>query len=555
MENENLKPVQELTPFTKMIMSIGTLPSSFYASMSYYESMVWLYEYMKNTVIPTINNNAECIEELQQLYLELKQWCETYVTETLPEEVNRKLDEMAEDGTITNLISGYINEYALLTFDTVSDMKQANYITKGTFIKTYGYYEINDGGGSFYKVTDEESETDHQEELENDLYATLIIENDTVNIKQMGAKGNELFDNTTILQSAISLYDSIFIPEGRYLISSQLVLYRKHLFGLDREKSIIVCSGNNGIQIDRETRLNNFAILQNSTNQYTGIGINFKSTREDSDTITRVIIEELQISYFQYGIKATEGSSWSNTFRNLIVTANTNSIYFDALEKPTSSSDFANIFDSIYAENRNNGSLLYLRYCHCLFLNCNFSCNFNDCIRLTNSNLRFVECHFETDGQIANNSTIFHISGQTISFDSCKFLDNFPESGNNYMMRMSLPEQLVSLSLTNCKNPHYVGSNMSHFLTGGFGYGCSHYGIITANGNDFDLSDGMYNSTIPFVRIDDKPIRIISENVDTTKCSTDDIYLYRYQSTPTKLYKIAMFNGTDLKDLDGNTLT
>ena len=70
MENENLKPVKELTPFTKMIMTIGTLPSSFYASMSYYESMVWLYEYLKNQVIPTVNNNAEAVEELQEKYTE-----------------------------------------------------------------------------------------------------------------------------------------------------------------------------------------------------------------------------------------------------------------------------------------------------------------------------------------------------------------------------------------------------------------------------------------------------------------------------------------------------
>ena len=110
MENENLKPVQELTPFTKMIMTIGTLPSSFYSSMSYYESMVWLYEYLKNQVIPTVNNNAEAVSELQAKYIELKSYIDNYFENLdVQEEINKKLDEMAEDGSLTNLIKGYVD--------------------------------------------------------------------------------------------------------------------------------------------------------------------------------------------------------------------------------------------------------------------------------------------------------------------------------------------------------------------------------------------------------------------------------------------------------------
>ena len=108
--NENLKPVKELTPFTKMIMTIGTLPTSFYASMSYYESMVWLYEYLKNTVIPTVNNNAEAVEELQQAYITLKSYIDNYFENLdVQQEINNKLDEMAEDGSLTLLIKNYVD--------------------------------------------------------------------------------------------------------------------------------------------------------------------------------------------------------------------------------------------------------------------------------------------------------------------------------------------------------------------------------------------------------------------------------------------------------------
>lgn len=110
MENENLQPVEKLTPFTRMIMTIGTLPSSFYASMSYYESMVWLYEYLKNEVIPTVNNNAEAVEELQEAFTTLKNYIDNYFDNLdVQEEINKKLDEMALDGTLTNLIKNYVD--------------------------------------------------------------------------------------------------------------------------------------------------------------------------------------------------------------------------------------------------------------------------------------------------------------------------------------------------------------------------------------------------------------------------------------------------------------
>lgn len=120
-ENENLQPVEKLTPFTKMVMSIGTLPSSFYASMSYYESMVWLYEYLKNQVIPTVNGNAEAVEELQEKYLEFTstinetvETLETYMNDyftnlDVQQEINNKLDAMAEDGSLTALIKAYVD--------------------------------------------------------------------------------------------------------------------------------------------------------------------------------------------------------------------------------------------------------------------------------------------------------------------------------------------------------------------------------------------------------------------------------------------------------------
>ena len=61
-----MKTIETLDPkaFRGLITTIGELPSSFVDSMSYYEMIAWLVDYIKNNVIPAVNNNAEAIKAL-----------------------------------------------------------------------------------------------------------------------------------------------------------------------------------------------------------------------------------------------------------------------------------------------------------------------------------------------------------------------------------------------------------------------------------------------------------------------------------------------------------
>lgn len=70
--------LQEITlldrePFKCMVSTIGNLPTSFIDSMSYYEQIAWICQYITDTLIPQINLNTTEINEIEKEFIELKE--------------------------------------------------------------------------------------------------------------------------------------------------------------------------------------------------------------------------------------------------------------------------------------------------------------------------------------------------------------------------------------------------------------------------------------------------------------------------------------------------
>lgn len=108
METPSLptEKVVDLSPFKKMVVTIGTLPNAFIDSMTYYEALAYFVNYLEKTVIPAINQNGEATEELQNLFTELKKYVDDYFSSLdVQEEINTKLDQMSEDGTLASIIN------------------------------------------------------------------------------------------------------------------------------------------------------------------------------------------------------------------------------------------------------------------------------------------------------------------------------------------------------------------------------------------------------------------------------------------------------------------
>lgn len=173
------KNIKVLDPFHKMLITIGNLPTAYIESMSYYEGLTYLVNYLVNNVIPAVNNNGEVVKELQDKYLELVKYVDDYFSDlNIQNEINNKLDEMAEQGELTTLITSYLQMDALLMFDTKNALKGAENLADGSYAKTLGVNFYNDGLGSYYKIRElqEGEEFDNVDLVELTNYPALVAE-------------------------------------------------------------------------------------------------------------------------------------------------------------------------------------------------------------------------------------------------------------------------------------------------------------------------------------------------------------------------------------------
>lgn len=250
--------------------TIGNLPSSYMQSLSYEEQILWLCKFLEKEVLPAFNNNTAAVEELQNWFNNLD----------VQEEINNKLEAMAESGELEEIISVYLDSKAIFSYNTVSDMQEATNLIEGSTARTLGYYNLNDGGGATYKIREITNEDTVDGgfliAMDNEnLVAELIIENGFINALCLGSKiDDNTFNNSPILLNAISkanaskLISKIYYPAGTYNFTTSVDLSVNSL----NLKSIEICGAsttepdNNSCTIFKYTGDNYFLYINDGFN-------------------------------------------------------------------------------------------------------------------------------------------------------------------------------------------------------------------------------------------------------------------------------------------------
>lgn len=193
--------------------TIPVLPQVYGDELSYYELLNKVIERC-NSVSITVN---ELIDYVNHYFDSLD----------VQQMINAKLDQMAQDGTLANLINNVIfsslnnsvNKRAIKHL-TVLEMINDTHIGLNDVVITCGYYKVNDNGNAMYYVLDVNS--GYNIPLSNGLFAYFV--GDSGIPEQFGCKGDDS-DDTIGLKNLLNTCKCVsFTPNKKYGFSSPLTI-------------------------------------------------------------------------------------------------------------------------------------------------------------------------------------------------------------------------------------------------------------------------------------------------------------------------------------------
>lgn len=206
---------ERLTPFKRCVLQNFPFIEEDFDALTNYGLLCKVVAYL-NKVIASQNEVQGVTEEIVTAFNNLYDYVKNYFDNLdVQEEINNKLDQMTEDGTLQEIIGSYLNANAVWGFDTVAEMKISTNLVDGSFARTLGYYAKNDGGGALYKIRTitnddvvDEATIIEMGDGSDELVAELIVE-DYVTPEMLGAYGDDTHDDTTIFNILFSKFLNI----------------------------------------------------------------------------------------------------------------------------------------------------------------------------------------------------------------------------------------------------------------------------------------------------------------------------------------------------------
>lgn len=125
----NYKPYKHLPPFKGMVLQNFPFIEEDFDAITNYQLLCKVVEYLKNVIANELVVE-ENVTNLYNEFIKLKSYVENYFDNLdVQEEINNKLDEMAIDGTLGNILNGkiYISELNLSEFLSIKEDKSEIY--------------------------------------------------------------------------------------------------------------------------------------------------------------------------------------------------------------------------------------------------------------------------------------------------------------------------------------------------------------------------------------------------------------------------------------------
>lgn len=394
----------------------------------------------------------------------------------LQEEVNNKLDEMAESGELEEIIAQYLQLSGLNTFDTVSDMKLAENVIAGQTVQTLGYHSKNDGGKAIYKIR-EVTNADTVDEMllialtDQSLVAELC-EDTSINVKQLGAYGDNSHDDLIPIQKAISSFNDIYLPNGSYKITDTLnISQAKKITGETGQRTSLRYYGT-GTAIEIKYTAwgtlqieNLFIVKENDPSGYdesdtTSIGINIVENSDNNRIVTNLSMKNVIVRYFYKQLNiADSGALLNSLIENCL---------------------FQYGYYGAYLTGGFNNK----------FIACTFS-NATVGMRQRAGECNFYGCKFETNDTGARLENPLSLA----NFTDC-FFENQTQTEGIYLLRTAYNEGLDDIHLINLKGCHFYGGYNQIYLRHTKKLSCIGCRIVNAGNATINFVDGDTNAEV-----------------------------------------------------------
>lgn len=245
MNEYKYNPIK-MTPFKWFVLENFPFIEEDFDSLTSYGLWCKLKQYF-DKIAHNVNEMGLEVQKLSEAFSALEKYVNNYFDNLdVQEEINNKLDDMVESGTLQEIISSYLNSKAIFAFNNVQSMKNATNLINGSFAQTLGFYNINDGGGSLYKIREitNNDVIDNQFIIPvlNNLIAELIITEYPVSIKKLGAIPTS--DCSSIITNLINKNYSVLIPRGTWLCNPLTLISGAKIVGENNNYQVITNDDN-----------------------------------------------------------------------------------------------------------------------------------------------------------------------------------------------------------------------------------------------------------------------------------------------------------------------